>query len=150
MFGHPGASVPASPRMRQIVEASIRRQTIFIKGTALMGMAMLPVGLVLMVMIPAKRGDLFAKIFVVGFFLALAAIGAGIWVWMSRQIRLSREILYEHPERITRLVPFELRRRNIRAYAVHFFDQRGRKYGLPVGSQGERDELIREIVAVMP
>ena len=127
------------------IEPAISRQLSWLQVAAVLGFLGGPAMVLLGIFAPAKKGELLAKVLVIGGALLWSIFSVGLGAWVRLRIARIRELLYHRPQKIQKLVRLEVRRKQARAWLVQITDKRGKTYEIRATSPGDAEETIRLI-----
>ncbi len=128
--------------LKDQIDTSFRLQKVIFYGmgafTALAGVVLL----ILMIAIPPKPGEE-----QVVFYLRITAViflAFGVWSWwyVNSRIRQTMSLVFDHPETIERIVPFQVQRRGVVAFAVRLYPTGAKMIGLNVIGPKSQAKLV--------
>jgi hypothetical protein len=136
--------------LRALVTRCSRHQAIWLDGLGViavgMGFAVLCAG----VAIPAKRGELAAKLVVVAFGALFVPAGAGLVAWSRLRVRRLWALLGDDRAQVARVEGVVIRSRNARGYGVHVYTRDGAKVGVAVPDPVTQERLLAALREHLP
>ncbi len=128
--------------LKKHIAASFRLQKVIFYGmgifTALTGVVLL----ILMTVIPPKPGEEQVVFYLKITSVVFLAFGVWSWWYVDNRIRQTMSLVFDHPTDIERIVPFQVQRRGIVAFAVRLYPKRGKMIGLNVIGPKSQAKLI--------
>jgi predicted membrane-bound spermidine synthase len=134
------------PFVAEVFRSSTRAQRVLLRGFAVVSVLCGLAIPVLMVLVPPKPGEEAAIVVMGVFTLLFLGGGVALWVWVGWLLRSLTRLLTD-PKRITGVTLVEIKRGQVRLWAVHMKDERGKTVGLIAGTEATARQVVTRLQA---